>query len=269
MNRYIRTIISIFITVILVIILHYLGVLKGGEDFIKKTVFSGSSKLYQISIMLPSGKETFESVEKLEEAYISLKKNQSYILNQESEYLELKNENKSLREQLSFVNRNNYTTVGTDVIGKQIDPINRIITLNKGTSSGISLQNPVITNDGVFVGVISLVNEHDSIVRLINDNESRVAAMLLNQNRSIGMIEGGFGLTIRMSFIPQQEIVEIGNIVTTSGLEQYMPPGLVIGEVASVEKEPFEPFQRAIITTPIVYEKLHVVSVITNYENSL
>ena len=68
--------------------------------------------------------------------------------------------------------------------------------------------------------------------------------MLLNQDRSIGIIEGGFGLTIRMTFIPQQEIVEIGNIIVTSGLEKNVPRGLVIGEVASVEKEPFEPFSK-------------------------
>ncbi len=268
MNKYFKSLISIFLTVIITIILHYSGALLGFEQFLRNSIFSGSSKLYDISVVIAGNTEKFKSEQELLEAYKKIKLKEVDFIDRESKYLELERDNKSLRNQLNFLEKQTFETVGADVIGKQIDPISRTITINRGQQDGVLVGNPVITNGGVLVGFISVVNSNDSIARLLTDNESRVASMLLNQDRSIGIIEGGFGLTIRMTFIPQQEIVEIGNIIVTSGLEKNVPRGLVIGEVASVEKEPFEPFQRALITTPVIFDKLSVVSVITNITNS-
>jgi len=262
MNKYAKSLLSIFLTVVITIVLHYAGVLLGFEEFLKKIIFSGSSNLYKISVQIEDIQQEFSSEQELEAAYKKLKLKEIQFLKNESEYLELKNENKILREQQLFLEKQTVKTIGADVIGKQIDPISRTITINRGSNDNIQVGNPVIADGGLLVGIISSVYKNDAIARLLTDNESRIASMLLNQEKSIGIIEGGFGLTIKMTFIPQHEIVEIGNIIVSSGLEKNIPRGLIIGEVSSVEKEPFEPFQRALISIPLSYDKLDVVSVI-------
>lgn len=264
MNKYLKSLISIFLTVVITIILHYSGALLGFEQFLKNAIFSGSSELYNISIVFADKTDEFNSEKELVEAYRKLRFKESDFIKQQAKFIDLQEQNSNLRNELNFLQEKEFKTIGADVIGKQIDPISRTITINRGLVDGININQPVITDGGILVGFISVANNNDAIARLLTDNESRIASMLLNQDKSIGIIEGGFGLTIRMTFIPQNEIVEIGNIIVTSGLESHVPRGLVVGEVASVEKEPFEPFQRALITTPISYDKLSVVSVITN-----
>jgi len=68
-----------------------------------------------------------------------------------------------------------------------------------------------------------------------------------------------------MSLIPQNEEVAVGDIVITSGLEREVPYGLLIGEVSVVEKELYQPFQKAIISPYFTLQKIQKVLVITDF----
>ena len=50
--------------------------------------------------------------------------------------------------------------------------------------------------------------------------------------------------------------------VVTSGLESGIPRGLLIGKVEAVEKEAYQPFQKAVLTSLINLEKISLVSII-------
>ena len=50
--------------------------------------------------------------------------------------------------------------------------------------------------------------------------------------------------------------------IITSGLEQSIPRGLLIGEVAVAENEAYQPFQQAVLTTATDLSKLTIVSVL-------
>lgn len=257
-----RTLIAIVIVVLITILTHYLGWLHPAERFVRRLIAPGSDALYSWSVTLDDQTELFHSVGDLERAYTMLK--QTYLENKidETRFALLEEENTSLRKGLDFVQKTGFKTLGADVIGKQIDPIGSTIILNRGTKDGIKDGMPVIVHDGILIGSIARAEEDMSIVRLITDNQSRVAATLMNKEKSIGLIEGGFGLSVRMTFVPQHELISVGDVVITSGLEKEMPYGLMIGVVESVEKEVYEPFQRAIITSPVNLQQLIVVSVL-------
>ncbi|MBI2436135.1 MAG: rod shape-determining protein MreC [Candidatus Magasanikbacteria bacterium] len=176
----------------------------------------------------------------------------------------LDEENKNLRAQLFFFEKFPSVHIGAQVVGRTIDPLETIITLNKGSVDNVYIHNPVIISSGILIGEVISTLPHASMVRLINDNTSKIGAMVINGDKSIGLVEGGYGLGVHMNFIPQNEVVTPGDIIVTSGLTEGMPRGLIIGKVEVVEKQPHEPFQQAILEPLADLSHLTTVSVISS-----
>jgi rod shape-determining protein MreC len=114
-----------------------------------------------------------------------------------------------------------------------------------------------------MIGKIIQVERDISVARLVNDNQSSVGATMLNRDRSLGVVEGGFGISLQMNLIPRDEVVQIGDSIVTSGLEEFIPRGLVLGTVASIENEAYKPFQKAIVTPGVDLSKLTIVSIVS------
>lgn len=188
------------------------------------------------------------------------------LRSKEAEIALLLEENKELRAQLGFLSQKPYRHVGADVIGKTLDPVGNVVMIDRGEGDGIRPGNPVVAGDGIIVGKVVRAEDRRAHVALLHDPESRLAATVVSADKSIGLVEGGFGVSVRMNYIPQNERVNIGDMVVTSGLEPGIPRGLLIGTVAAVEKEAYQPFQRAVITPERALDKITVVSVIVQAE---
>ncbi len=251
--------ISIAAVVGIIIILHYIGFLLPIEQVLRHIINKVAQPLYKVYTEEQSGEEKDQILaaqKKLEE--ISLQLTQ---LTLEKELLQ--EENIELRKQLQFFASSSFSYVGAEIIGKNVDPIANTIILNRGSEAGIAVGNPVIVQDGILIGKIARVEEGISIVRLLQDGQSKVAVTIRNQEKTIGLIEGGYGIGVQMNFIPQNEIVTIGDAIITSGLEAGIPRGLYVGTIAEVQKEAYQPFQEAVVTPAIMTQTVHVVSVIT------
>lgn len=175
---------------------------------------------------------------------------------------ELEAEVRELRGLLNFKKRTEVKTAVANVIGERTITSARTLLIDKGAEDGIARDYPVVNQDGILVGKVFEVKERSSLVLMLLDRRSRVAATIQNKDGTIGVVEGGYGLSSSMKFIPQNEIVEVGNMVITSGLEETVPRGLLIGTVESVVKEVREPFQEATIKPMVEFEKLITVAVI-------
>lgn len=171
-------------------------------------------------------------------------------------------ENIALRKELNYPERNSWKTVGAEVISKTTDISEQALIINRGARDGVSEKQIVYTEQGVLVGEVSVVQEDRAVVRLINDRLSRTGVLLAKNGRSAGIAEGGYGLGVRLSLIPPQEVVEVGDLLVTNDVSEFMPRGLLIGKVTSVARETYEPFQHALIETAIPYEHIKYVSVI-------
>ena len=134
--------------------------------------------------------------------------------------------------------------------------------INRGARDGVALKQIVYTEQGVLVGEITSVDDDRAVVRLLNDRLSRIGVLLAKNARTAGIAEGGYGLGVRLSLIPPQEVVEIGDLLVTNDVSEFMPRGLLIGKVTSVARETYEPFQHALVEISIPYEQIKYVSVI-------
>lgn len=248
-----RSLLVIIFIILMMIIMHYVGWLNPAENFFRKIINPGIFKAYQVS----TGAENTEE-----------SKSNTIIIDSVNLKL-LEEENKELRKQLNFLQKTNYTSLGAFVIGKNTDPLRNSIVIDKGEKDGVKVGQAVIADNGILAGKIIKADSTTSMVQLINDQQSKIAATIMNNDKSMGILEGGYGLSIQMNFIPQNESILVGDTIITSGLENEIPHGLVIGTVDSVEKEAYQPFQKATISPLINLEKIRAVSIIIDAKKSI
>lgn len=151
------------------------------------------------------------------------------------------------------------------VIGYDPSPAVRSLIIDKGTNDGIVVGMPVESARGL-VGQIFRTTADSSQVILITDNASAIPARL-GTSRATGLMRGGgLGGVMSIEWIDLQFQIEIGEVVTTSGLGGKFPQNIVIGRVSDVQRNEAELFQRAVIQPAVDFDALEMVFVITNFQ---
>ena len=174
----------------------------------------------------------------------------------------LEDENFELKKQINFKSNKKFNSVTTAVLGRSLDTTENTIIIDGGENLGFKVNQPVVVGEGVLAGKVVKVENDISIVRLISDSLYKVSAMIINKDNSLGTVEGGYGLSLRLKFIPRNEVVMVGDSVVTGGLETDCPRGLLIGSVAVIENEAYKPFQQAVLTPAADLSRLTVVTVL-------
>ena len=159
----------------------------------------------------------------------------------------LKAENLELRDQLGFVSRRKQNAVACAIVSRSIGSDASVLVIDRGSDDGIAVGAPAISGDGILIGKVSSVSSGSARVRVISDRESATAVTLLNGTRTIGVAEGMAGALLVLRYVPQDERIEINDIVVTSGLEAGVPSGLIVGIVNSVTTDATAPFQSAVL----------------------
>ncbi len=152
-----------------------------------------------------------------------------------------------------------------DVVGQEPNPYLRYITINVGQADGVAVGMPVVTGGAVLVGRVVETGLHTSKVRLVTDTGHSVAA-ILQQSRATGLLVGQPDGSLRLIYIPQEDTVQVGDVVLTSGLGGAFPRGLVLGQVTQVVKQDFALFQEAIVNPAVDYRRVELTLVITSFQ---
>jgi rod shape-determining protein MreC len=155
------------------------------------------------------------------------------------------------------------TLVTADVVALDTSSYLRWVIINRGARDGISKGNPVISDLGL-VGRVEDVAANAAWVRLEIDPTSTVNARL-ETSRAEGAISGELQGGLLMDLIPNQAVIQPGDLVLTSGLGGDFPAGIVIGQVTSVHRQPAALFQQADVRPTVDFTHLEIVSVITGF----
>lgn len=176
----------------------------------------------------------------------------------------------ALRQELQFKRANpSFDIRAADILGGQVvghDPYSPLsfIIIDVGNSDGVREGMP-ITRAGALVGQVVRVGEHASRVLLITDPASKVNARIQSSGAT-GIVTGAVDGTLRMTRIPPDVAVHIGDIVITSGYGGTFPRRLAIGQVTQVHQRDVDPFQSADLRPAADFSALEIVSVITDFE---
>ena len=269
----IRKYASVIAVIALLVFSHYFKILDPIEAFLSNKLSPILNIFYALSSGISGGySQQTDKVNFAEE----LKKARETINQLTAERAELKfleEENLVLRKQLNFLAKSDYRYVMANIISRsqpESDSINsRAIIIDKGKNDGLyaglavtSVQGMAASSRGVIIGKVINAKDNLSEIYLITDKKCKLASAILGENKTIGIAAGELGLTIKMNFIPQTEKIKINDLMATSGLEQGIPRGLLIGRVVKVDKENNEVWQSATIEPQINLDSLSVVAVL-------
>lgn len=185
------------------------------------------------------------------------------LVAQIAELQTVKKENEMLREQINLAPKNKFNLEASQVIGQDPQGLGSWIMIDKGSSSGVKQNMPVIVFDGILIGKVEDVGLNSAKVNLLTNSASAVNVSDV-ETGARGLIKGAYGLGISMDMIAQSDVVNENDTIVTSGLGGDIPAGLLVGKIQAVGFSADKLFQQAIITPKIKYQKLDMVFVIKN-----
>ena len=169
-----------------------------------------------------------------QERLSDLKAENERLLARNAELEEYEQTAQRLESLLGLQSLYNLQSVGARIISGSTDSWSSTVTIDKGSSSGLAVGMPVTDANGA-IGQIIKCGPTSATVRLITDENSSVSA-LVQSSRSQGVLRGSADGTLKLTRVRTDQMVEVGDIVVTSGLGGVFPKGLPLGTVLSVER---------------------------------
>lgn len=204
--------------------------------------------------------ELMQKNQELQTAVDTLTEQNNLLIQDQAELARLE-ELYSLDEEYS-----SYPKVAARIISK--DPGNWYDTfmINRGSNDGIRVGNNVIAGKGL-VGIVTEVGSTWATVRSIIDDSSNVSAMTVSTDDTC-VVEGDLALIdegkLRFSQLyDREDKVSVGERIVTSNISEKYVEGLFIGYISEVEMDTNNLTKTGTIVTPIDFQHLKDVFVIT------
>ena len=159
---------------------------------------------------------------------------------------QLAQENARLRGLLDLRPALAVRSIAADVLYEASDPYSRKVVIDRGGAGGVVLGAPVINEQGVL-GQVTRVYPLSAEVSLLTDKDAAIPVLNpRTQVRSVAYgLAGGAGMELR--FMAGNADVQVGDVVTTSGVDAIYPPGLPVAKVTQVDRRIETSFARILL----------------------
>lgn len=206
----------------------------------------------------------YRSMQAMQEELSDLRYRTTRLLLENSYLREAALENARLRAMLNFKQRSDFELKGARVIARNQDRFVQSITLNVGTADGIQKDMPVISPAGL-VGKIISTGKTFSIAQLVIDHNFRVACKI-QRSRVDGILAYENGEVCKLTQVPKNADVRVGDVVVTSELSRLFPHGIMVGVVKDIRKDISSLFLDIEIVPAVDFSRIEEVFVITSFE---
>ena len=166
------------------------------------------------------------------------------------DYYDIKKENAQFAKYYDLKQKDtSIKFVPGSVIGR--DPSENFygFTLDEGSLSGIEVNDPVATENGL-VGWVYEVSANSCKVRTILSPEASVGVVDIRSGDS-GVIKGSISLAdqglTKMMYLSEQRDLKQGDILVTSGLSGIYPKNFQVGEVREISYDDFDSSLYAVV----------------------
>ncbi len=183
-------------------------------------------------------------------------------------------ENEQLTALLAIRNSLEHETVAARVIARELADVSRVVMIDAGAEDGLTIGDVVVGAGGALVGRVTELGATAARVTLINDPASTVIGQIVS-SRATGEVAGDLGGVLVMDKIDATQQVDLGAEVVTAGISlgeairSPYPPGLIIGRVIDVVRDPNAVVQTAFVEPAIDLRRLEFLLVITDYEGGI
>jgi rod shape-determining protein MreC len=183
-------------------------------------------------------------------------------------------ENRKLRGLVGLPQRPGYPDgvepVTARVIGRSSSVWYDAVQIDAGSSDGVRVDQPVVTNGGL-AGRVTSVTGGTATVTLVVDSSSAVSAQVLPDGK-FGVVRPKVGNPndMRLEYLDKSSAVQQGDLVITSGstddkLESLFPKGIPIGRVKRVDPQELDVYERVHIEPFADFKRMEFVQVITSH----
>ena len=244
-------------TVIVVVALAIAGfTITTGRDltFIEKAIRDTGLFFSRIVSPTPSQREIDNIRRQIEEQHAA------YIREIEEQLVALKELN-NLENTL-----HNYDIVNATVISRNVNFWFDDIIIDKGRTSGVDKNMPVIVN-GRLIGIVTSVSNFTSTIRLLSSSELTASVSVKIET------EDGYAFALLTGYdhrtntyivegLGGNNVIVEGALVTTTGLGDRFPAGIIVGRVETITSDNFDLARILMVSTDIDINNLRFVTIL-------
>lgn len=180
----------------------------------------------------------------------------------------LAKENKQLKAELKLKNSlTDYSTVSAAVMSRTPSSWQQQLVLNKGQTSGIKKNMPVLSGGGL-IGRVAEVNKTNSKVELLSDTSesSNRFSIVINgtDGKSVNGIITGYNARTNeliMGQVTSTAKIKKGAKVVTNGMGGITPKGLYVGKVSRIGKDDYGLAKKVYIKPATNFNEINIVTV--------
>ncbi|MEE1219596.1 MAG: rod shape-determining protein MreC [Ruminococcus sp.] len=255
----------LIITLVIVIVMSVFSLCD--NSFVGSIINGFTRGLSQVTASFVASADT-ASYEELLADNEKLKSENAQLREQLVDYYDVKNENIRLWEYYELKKENpSYSIMPASVIMRDANEDFYSFTLDIGSVQGVSVNDPVITENGL-VGWVSRVDASTCKVKTILSPDTKAGAIDKQTNDS-GIISGSVSLSDKnltaLNKIAEDNKIKKGDIIVTAGTGGVYPKNLIIGKVKEVK---FNSYDTTVYAVVEPYEDIRAVTtaaVITDF----
>jgi rod shape-determining protein MreC len=159
---------------------------------------------------------------------------------------QLAQENARLRALLELRPALQVRSVPAEVMYEAADPYSRKVYIDRGATHGIVLGAPVVNEAGVLGQVTRIFPLH-AMVTLLTDKDAAVPVLNTRSQQRSAAFGGADGGLLELRFLAGNADVQVGDKLSTSGVDGVYPAGLPVAQVASVDRRSNAGFARVLL----------------------
>ena len=268
--RYIILVVIIFFLLLMAIFSYTLKTdrkLNVVESLIRDTI-TGVSKVFYIPInYVVNLFDDFNELNNVKKENDLLRNELTKIDSINTQNIELKRQLKMLQEELNIeYSLTDYEYLNATITSRNIGFWYNTITIDKGNYNGVREDMIVINSKGLIGRVVSTTN-FTSSVKLIttNDTNNKLSVLVTNSDYSLYGLLYNYNIeegVLEVEGISNTEIVNINDLVYTSGMGGIFPSGILIGTVSAIDTDAYGLSKIIKVKPAVDFSSLNYVTVL-------
>jgi rod shape-determining protein MreC len=176
---------------------------------------------------------------------------------------QLQNENARLRALLELRPALTARSLAAQVLYDAPDPYSRKVVIDQGSTQGVVIASPVINEAGVL-GQVTRVYPLSSEVTLLIDKDAAIPVLNTRTQTRSAAFGGGSSHAgaMELRFVAGNADVQVGDLLSTSGVDGVYPQGLPVARVSSVDRKLDAGFARILLAPVAMSDSVRHVLVL-------